>query len=444
MRLNRNSAILIAFLAVLIIVSMIFLQDTDESGTIPEIEATAVTIQLFPELSEAGIVALTVSEQREVGDIRPTPIAGNPTLEPATPLPDGVEPDTTTEIVSLIKDDAGLWVSDASSTSVLNGAVDSVAIENSLRNLGAVLSNRQFTPSDGDYSQYGLDNPSYEISFTEQPIAETGVATDGETPALADPVDYRLRIGDRTIGENSYYAFLNDDSETIYVITNASTLQNSILNLTNTVPLEATPVPTLAPVLNVQAPFSTFVLTNATGFTFTSEATATVVDVTRNADNTAWVYTQNGEILAVQDEFLQIILNSFSTISGSQQSTVEDLAPLGLDTPAYTLEARTVDGTNYVLQLGDQDPTGTIYYGLVDQFESVVFINASSVALLLDMIENAPLLVPEVTPEVTAEAEMTSEAMETTEEAEMTPEATAEVEMTEEAEMTPEATEASE
>lgn len=443
MRLNRNSAIFIALLAVVIVVSIIFLQESDEGVVTPDIEATAATIQLFPELSASGIVALTVSEQREVGDIRPTPIAGNPTLEPATPLPDDVEPETTTEIISLSKNEAGLWVADASSTSVLEGAIDSVAIENSLINLGAVLSNRQFTPSDGDYSQYGLDEPNFEITFTEQAIAETGVVTEGEAPALADPVSYRLRIGDRTIGENSYYAFLNDDSETIYVITNASTLQNSILNLTTTVPLEATPVPTLAPVLNVQAPFSAFVLTNATGFTLTSES-GTVVEITRNADNTAWVYTQNGDVLAVQDEFLQIILNSFSTVSGSQQSTVEDLAPLGLDTPAYTIEARTVDGTSYLLQLGDQDPTGTFYYGLVDQFESVVFINASSVSLLLDIIENPPVLVPEATPEVTVEAEMTSEAMEATAEVEMTPEATAEVEMTEEAEMTPEATEASE
>lgn len=418
MRLNRNSAIFIALLAVIIIVSMIFLQDTDDGSNTPDIEATAETIQLFPELSTTSITALTITEEREVGDIRPTPIAGNPTLEPPTPLPDGVEPEMTTEIISISKNEAGLWVADATSTVTLDGTIDSVAVDNSLRNLGAIVSNRQFTPSDGDYSQYGLDEPAFDITFTEQSVAETGVVAEGEEPAMNDPVSYRLRIGDRTIGENSYYAFLNDDSETIYVITNATTLQNSILNLTTRVPLEPTAVPTLAPVLNVQAPFSAFVLTNATGFTFTSEATGDVVEISRSEDNTAWVYVLNGETLEVQQEFLQILLNSFSTISGIQQSSATDLASLGLDTPAYTFEARTVDGTTYTLQLGDQDPTGAIYYGLVDQFDSVVLIDANSVVLLVDMLANPPVLEPEMTPEATADA------MEATEEAEMTPEAT--------------------
>ena len=416
MRLNRNSAIFIALLAVVIIVSMIFLQDTDNNGDTPNVEATAETIQLFPELSETSITVLTITEQREVGDTRPTPIAGNPTLEPPTPLPDGVEPETTTEIISISKNESGLWVADeATSTVTLDGTIDSTAIDNSLRNLGSVVSNRQFTPSDGDYSQYGLDEPAFDITFTEQSVAETGVVAEGEDPAMNDPVDYRLRIGDRTIGENSYYAFLNDDTETIYVITNASTLQNSILNLTNRVPLEPTAVPTTAPVLNVPAPFSAFVLTNATGFTFTSEATGDVVEITRSDDNTSWVYTQNGEELDVQQEFLQILLNSFSTISGIQQSDVTDLASLGLDTPAYTFEARTVDGTSYTLQLGDQDPTGAIYYGLVDEFDPVVLIDANSVVLLVDMLANPPILEPEMTPEATVEAEVTPEATEASE-----------------------------
>ncbi len=187
------------------------------------------------------------------------------------------------------------------------------------------------------------------------------------------------------------------------------------MNLTNRVPLEPTAVPTTAPVLNVPAPFSAFVLTNATGFTFTSEATGDVVEITRSEDNTSWVYTQNGEELDVQQEFLQILLNSFSTISGIQQSDVTDLASLGLDTPAYTFEARTVDGTSYTLQLGDQDPTGAIYYGLVDEFDPVVLIDANSVVLLVDMLANPPILEPEMTPEATVEAEVTPEATEASE-----------------------------
>jgi len=117
---------------------------------------------------------------------------------------------------------------------------------------------------------------------------------------------------------------------------------------------------------------------------------------------------------------------------------------VGLDVPTYTLVARD-SFASYTLQLGQQDATGAIYYGLVNAFETVVLIDAGSVGQLVSLFDAPPRPV-EMTPEATAPvgeatAEATAEvtvdvdALNLTGEA--TPEATeAMVEMTEEVEAT--------
>lgn len=402
MRLNRNSLLFIALLAIIIIVAGIFLRDTEDSDT-PAIEATAETVQIFPAVSVANVTSLTISEIQEVGDTRPTPIPGNATLEAPTPLPDGVEAEMTTIIVSLSKDaETSIWIAEDETTLSIDDSIDSAQLAEAIANLVGLQSNRQFTPSDGNYEQYGLSEPAFDLSFVTE-------NTDSEAQ------DYRLRIGNRTIGENGYYAFLNDDSETIYVINGASILQNGVLNLTTSVPLEPVPTATAAPVLNAQVPFAGFVLTNAGVFRLSNDET--VIVISRNAENTAWVYTQNGEELTVQQETLNVILNSFSTIFGVDETTVSDLSTLGLDAPSYTFEAGMIDSTLYTLQIGDADPAGTVYYSLVDNFESVVLIDADSLGLLFSLFENPPVIVPEVTPEATQSVEETEETPEATPEA---------------------------
>jgi len=292
-----------------------------------------------------------------------------------------------------------------------------------LRTLVSTRSNRQFTPEDGDYSQFGLENPTYVIEFTANPALVTPDPLSPPTPddasSPAEVESYRLVIGSRTVGENALYAQLNDDTETIYIITNASALQTSILSLTDTVPLVTPPTPTPAPILTVPGPvFNSFLLNNATDFTFTNNETGDVITLTRDLVTTEWIYDLNGEVLPALQPQLQVVLNTFGLIEGVQRTQAPDLAALGLDTPSYTFTATDATRT-YTLQLGDQDATQTIYYSLVDDFTDVVLVDATSVALLIDLFENPPVPPPaEITPEATAE---------------MTPEATAEAESTEEA-----------
>ena len=454
MRLNRNSAIFIALLAVVIIVAVIFLRGDGSNEPSLDIEATSETIALFPGVQPANIISVSVVEVREVGDTRPTPIPGNATLEPPTPLPDGVDPATTTEVATLTRDSALGWVVADTTTQTVTGTVNNLAIESALASLPAISSNSQFIPPEGNYEQYGLaGEPNYDVTFVVQPVAGTGVASEGDQSA-AEPITYRLRIGNRTVNESGFYAFLNDDSQTVYVINNAAALQNGILNLTTQIPVEIPPTPTTAPILNTGAPFATFLLNNIGNFTFTNNVSGEFITITRNADLT-WNYVENGIPLQVQPETLQVILNSFMTVQGIQQTDIADLSTVGLDSPDYVFEAQTSDGlTTYRLQLGDQDPTGGIYYALVNDFSQVLLVNANSVSLLISLFDSPPLLVPppETTAESTAAVEATAEATADAQagQVEVTAEATAEMtespaEATADAqagqvEMTPEAT----
>ncbi|MGJ3238092.1 MAG: DUF4340 domain-containing protein [Anaerolineae bacterium] len=408
MRLNRNSAIFIALLAVVIVVALIFLQD--EPATTPDpdsAEATAQVVSLFPAVDQTQITALTISEVRAVDDTRPTPIPGNPTLESPTPLPEGIEAETITEVLSLTRAISGSeWVISDTSTSTPASVVDSARVDSALSILVNLRANRQFIPDNGDYAQYGLDAPTIDIQFVQAPTV-----SDDDQDA-GDAVNYRLQIGDATVGENSYYALLNDDSETVYVVTGGSNLRNSVFSLLTTPPLQPTPTPTAVPVLNVQSPFMNFAVTQAVSFNFSELANGETIRITRNDANTEWVYTANDTDLAVQQESLQVILNSFSTVRGLDQTVGADRSALGLEPPAYRFEAQTNDDT-FVLQLGTQDPTGSLYYGLINDFEEVVLIDANSVALLIDLFENPPLA-PDV-PETTPEAEATAEATEASE-----------------------------
>lgn len=410
MRLNRGSAIFMAVLAIVVIVSLIFLNSDDglPSGA-PTVAATVSTIQIFPNVSPANVSSITISATEEVGDTRPTPIPGNPTLEPPTPLPEGIDTLTTTTVLAISKDDVGNWVAGTASTTELEGSIDSASMETSLLTLTSLRSSLQFVPEDGNYAQFGLDNPNYDILFVAQPPTITGTSTPDAVSTEAQT--YRLQIGNQTLSEDSYYAFLNDDTTTVYVIGNATQLRNQVLNLPTNPPLAPTAAPTIAPVLNVPGlVFQNFLIGNATGFTFTNNETGDVIEITRTVDNTAWDYSVNGTPITVDQNQLQIVLNNFSSITGVSRASETPATSVGLDAPTYTLAARDSLST-YTLQLGDQDATGSIYYSLIDDFETVVLIDAGSVSSLVSLFDNPPVPV-EVTPEVTGEAtvEMTAEA----------------------------------
>ncbi|MEL7436315.1 MAG: hypothetical protein AAFN11_20415, partial [Chloroflexota bacterium] len=62
-------------------------------------------------------------------------------------------------------------------------------------------------------------NPTYVIEFTANPALVTPDPLSPPTPddvsTPTEPQNYRLVIGNRTVGENGFYAQLNDDTETI-------------------------------------------------------------------------------------------------------------------------------------------------------------------------------------------------------------------------------------
>ncbi len=78
--------------------------------------------------------------------------------------------------------------------------------------------------------------------------------------------------------------------------------------------------------------------------------------------------------------------------------TVSDLAPFGLVTPAYTLEAKLATGTQLKLVIGDKIPTGNGYYVMRGGETKPLAVPDYSLSPFIGLIDNPPYFVPTATP----------------------------------------------
>ncbi len=154
---------------------------------------------------------------------------------------------------------------------------------------------------------------------------------------------------------------------------------------------------------------------NASSVTLTNYESGEYVTFSRDAGG-AWTIagTYASDITPPIQETISTELATVQTLLYTDRFDMDQLSGFGLDTPRYTLVVNAANGTQYMLYLGDTNPSGNRYYAVAQTFAS-----AMSTA--------------EITPESTAE--MTAEAT-----AEITAEATAEVTPESTAEMTAEAT----
>jgi hypothetical protein len=447
MRLNRSSAVFLAVLLLVIAIAYIFLITPDGFGTTPATPVpTSSTVNLFPGLVATNINSLSITSQIPLGDTRATPIPGNPPLPTLTPLPFGAEGPSETKSIVLSYNASGVWVLGQGGTVSSTEPIMQQTVTTALTTLAGLRSSQSFTPADGNYAQYGLDTPNHDITFVVQAPA---ASTDPNGQAIAGtPTTRRLRLGNRSVDNTQFFAFLDEDTTTVYVILGASSLDSSVLRMVSQPPFTPAPTPTAAPVLNVPGlPFITFNYNLATSFSVTDHVAGTSVVLTKLPDNVTWsvqvldltelaatpeataesTAEATAEVtaeatIAVSDLLgpqvdqlaVSVYLTEFGYINGVSRTTVADLSTLGLSSPHYTIQALMGDGTSYRLRVGNTDPTGTLYYSLVNDFTDVVLVEAGTVAPLLEMLANPPYVM-EITPEVTvAPAEATAPAAEAT------------------------------
>jgi hypothetical protein len=433
MRLNRGTLIFLALLIIVSAAAYVFINS--DSTVSPNMTPTALTkMALFPGLSSSNITSITIKAQVAVEDTRPTPLPGSEALPTLTPVAEGEKAPTETEILAINQDAGGNWLLDESSSLSSTTPIVVATVTTALQTIANTQA-ESFVPESGDYAQYGLDNPSYEISFVIQESAPAASTTDATPTTPSEPVTRRLRIGDRTFDNLGFYAFLDDDGETVYILSSASTFQSSLLNLVSTPPFAPTPTPIPPAILNVPGPvFSGFNPNIATRFSMTDTTSSRTLVLTKLEDGIDWAIENGDPERTVNQGQITSAFIDFASIQAVSRTTIEDISSVGLDNPAYIITTELNDGRVFQLQVGNLDPSGALYYTLVNEFSEVVLVNATEVNRLLSLLNNPPYAV-EVTPEATAEAmaestEAADAIMAEATEA-MTPEATAE--------MTPEA-----
>jgi len=362
MSLNLRTGILFGVLLVIIVVAALLLNNPVSA---PEENAdtqsrSAVSGPLLPADSEPDAIrALTVADNAQ-----------------------GVSVDLTRA------DDA-----EANDWTLVNAAdgitLDQAAIDAAIQTLTGLEYADRFTADDVALftaDAFGLDEPQAVITYTGD-------------------LNGRITVGDTNPTGTRYYAWLDEDETTIYALPLADV--DAITRLAANPPIIQPPTPTPVPRLNTSGPvFSQFNQNTAQRFEIRANADDGLLILSRDTSGGDWQITQssadvNGEL----DQMLvNIALSAFGTLQTVDAIEGADLAPLGLDAPAYTLVAEQSDGTLSTLQIGGEDPTGSRYYALVDAFETVAVIAQADIDPLLDLIDAPPLAPqPEATPEATPE-----------------------------------------
>jgi hypothetical protein len=416
MRLNQRTLIFVVLLAIIIIAAAVLLRREPDAATSEDVIPTSEPQALFPDITADTVSALSITRSLNEGDSNPTamttlaPLAIHLVLDAsgqwiveAEETSAEVTPEATVEATADVTAEATAEVT-AESTAEATAEpvaettpevtpvreVDQTRVAQAISTLLG-LRYRDSFESD-NLAQFGLDTPTYDINFT------------------AGDTDYRLQIGDKNIGGTQYYALLGDDGK-VYVLTSASST-DMVLNLLNNSPYIVPPTPTPIPVLNAPGPlFMGFDAQAINSFTLSDSESGQELVLVRDPETRAW--TIDGSDAQVQQELVDFVLGQFGTLSAIDKVPGTNLEALGLVNPTRYMLASVDDATNYIVALGNTDPTGTRYYARVNDYADIAVVETSLVDFVLDMLVSPPII-PEATPEVTAEAtaESTAEATE--------------------------------
>lgn len=257
MRMNRGTLVLLAA-SVVVILAVLLLNNQPASAPAPTPEATAEGAGLiFPEL--AGL-SESVPEATADG----ASAGGQGTIVKV----EATNADATQKTV-LTKDEGGAWtVAEATNASDL--ATDQAKTTSVVTSLATLAATSRFALGDQKAADFGLDKPAYTFTLTDK-----------------DNKIYTLKIGSKSPTTPRYYAFVNDDTATVYVVPK-DTVDNLVSQLITLPPYVASPTPTVTPTTTLN-PFSEIDLATQTAQaveTQTMQLTA-MAEVTAEATDSA-------------------------------------------------------------------------------------------------------------------------------------------------------------
>lgn len=200
MRFNRGTLVLLA-VSVVVILAVLLLNNQPASAPAPTPEATAEGAgPVFPALAEAQD-SITRFEALN---------------------------NDTAEKTVLTKDDGGIWtVDEATNASEL--ATDQTKAASVVQSLAGFVAT-SFALGDQKVEDFGLDTPAYTFTLTDK-----------------DSAAYTLKLGNKNLNSN-YYAFVNDDAATVYLLPGAS-VDTLIQQVIAVPPYVASATPTNTPTI---------------------------------------------------------------------------------------------------------------------------------------------------------------------------------------------------
>jgi hypothetical protein len=406
MRLNRGTIILLVVLVAIIGTATVLMNSG--SGSTSNTASNSTTIQLFEGLTAEQVTSLTVSSNLSPEQVPAEALQPEATAEPDAEATE--EPASVPVTMAIALDEAGIWATTEESTVTSERAIVQENVRSTLGTLLGLRSSDQFQPEGGDLAPFGLDQPTHEIRFSAAAAEEGG-----------EPTSYRVRLGGKNPSGVNYYALFGDDDTTVYVITNASGLDNNVLDVVTAPPFVPAPTPTPVPVLNVPGPiFNGLVPQNIRRMTFTDNSSGDQLAISLD-DTGTWIEENAAEgAPEIQPMLMSVVVNYFIALNAVDGLTTDNLDALGLAEPAFTLTAESIDGQIYTLRTGSADPTGSRVYALVNDFTEVVVLESDLINTLTGLVAQPPYVIepiaeataevtPEATPEVTPEATESSD-----------------------------------
>lgn len=349
MRLNRTTLIALAVLLILSVGAVAFLNMPSVSSPAPDAEN--VSENIFPNVLFKGVRSVAITDN----------VAGS-TITLSQSATDG------------------LW-------SVVDNpnAAQQVAVDTAIANFVNIQSSNRFNAD--DLAPYGLVTPAYTI-------------------VISDSTTHTLRIGNRNPAGTRFYALVDDDTQTVYMLTNPNTV-TTLMGYLTTAPVVVV-VPTLAPALDTAG----LLFPDADSQRITRlelrDTQANTSLMMFKDDDSQWVLDpfSAGYVAAPLDQQLAgVIVQVAATVSAIDVlKEVADPAVLGLEAPRYTLQLTRDDGFLYTLAIGSDDPSGARVYGRIYDLPNVAVLDRADVQSLLQFIGNAPYVLAEVTAESTPEA----------------------------------------
>lgn len=356
MRLNRNTMIFAVVLIAIIAVAYWQMNATPESDNTDNAQATAERTEVFAGMSAEEVSALSIITypDEELG--------------------------TEGMTLALVRndDEEGTWSLAESSDVQSEQALLQADIDSALATIIGLQSLDQFAAD--DLAPFGLDAPAKAIEITI-----------GEETRL-------LRFGDKNPQSTRYYALLDEDATVVYLLTGVSGIDTA-LKLVDEPPFEAIPTPTPVPILTL--PGNIYPLFNqgaVSQLTITDHQAEETMSIIRDEETQEWVMEEDNTPL--DQTPISIALSEFGNLVAVDGLPGDNLEPLGLDDPSYTIMVQQGE-ESLTLRIGVVDVTETRYYALVNDFEEVAVLPADATNFLLEVFANPPLA-PE--PEATAEA----------------------------------------